>query len=191
MGSFSALLLAALSIIHFRVLLMTLALLGVLSVLWMLDTPAAQIWQRARAALLVAFGVALLAAPWGAVLLLERLAPAVAQPTSLVGGGDYNKLNTGLLWAGLTRWLAAGALLALGWAVARRKRAAAVIVCWTVLLVLMANPGLLPVLLPAAGLILLINGLIARRWVIALGGRRADAVESVYHVGSVFLADDQ
>jgi len=170
MGGFVALLLAALSIIHFRVLLMTLALLGVLTVLWLLETPAAQIWQRARMALWIMFGVALLAAPWGAVLLLERLAPAVAQPTSLVGGGDYNKLNTGLLWAGLTRWLAAGALLALAWAVARRKRAAAVIVFWTVLLVLLANPGLLPVLLPAAGLILLINGVLARRWIMALGG---------------------
>ncbi len=163
-GLFTALVLAALSIIHVRALLMTLALLTVLTLFWMLETPRPIIVQRIRHSLLLTGGAALLAAPWLLVLLDERLAPAVAAPTSLVGGGDYNQLNTGLLWAGLTRWLAAGALLAAAWGITRRKRAAAQIVLWTVLLVLLANPVLLPYLLAATGLVVGVNALLLRRW---------------------------
>lgn len=169
-GLFVALLLAALSIIHVRALLMTLALLALLTLFWLLETPRPSTLQRLRQSLLLAGGTALIAAPWLVVLLLERIAPAVRTPTSLVGGGNYNQLNTGLLWAGLTFPLVGVALLAGAIGIVRRKRAAALIALWTVLLVLLANPVLLPYLLAAAGLVIVINALLLRRWWLLLAG---------------------
>jgi hypothetical protein len=82
---------------------------------------------------------ALLALPWLLFLAKRVFAYYVAEPNALRGGGSYNALNEGLLWAGPNRLLfglAAAALLLSLW---RRQRAGLYLAAWPFLLLFMAN----------------------------------------------------
>lgn len=159
----TTILLAGLSVIHFRVLVLALALMAAIAVVWALQQHR---WHSIGARLLGAVGMATaavaLALPWLWQLAQRRLAPALHDATALIGGGSYNELNEGLLWAGQNRLLLALALLAAFWGVFRRSRAAAVFLCWVGMLAVIANPWLLGYLLPMLG-ILLAAGSISQR----------------------------
>lgn len=159
-----AVLLAGLSLIHFRVLVFALALLAALSLVWALAEGWAAVRARLGSALLSA-GLALaLTLPWLALLLEQRLRPAVERPQTLVGGGNYNALNLNLLWAGENRLLVALALVAAFWALWRRSRVAGGQIGWLAGLALLANPWLAGFALPAAGALLALWGARRRRW---------------------------
>lgn len=165
----TALGLAGLSLVHFRVLVFAAALLGAMGLVW----AAGQPWRavRARLAGAVAAGVAAaaLTAPWLALLVGRALLPAVADG-GLAGGGSYNALNDGLLWVEPNRLLAALAMAAAVAGLGRRAGAAASLTIWVGLLVLLANPWLLSYLLAAAGVALVAAGLLRRAIGPALAG---------------------
>lgn len=156
----AATMLAGLSLVHFRVLIFALALLGALTLVWMLGQP----WRKVRPALLGALLAGLVAGalttPWLLLLLRRALLPAVApEGSGLAGGGSYNAFNSGLLWVGANYSLVAlalsGALLGLH----RRAQAATVVLLWVGLLLLVANPWLLGYLLPGLGFLFCMGGL--------------------------------
>jgi Family of unknown function (DUF6541) len=137
-----AVLLAGLSLVHFRVLVFALAFLAVSGVVWAYGAGWATL--RARlvyigASVVLALG---LATPWLWVIAVRTLFPVLERSQTLAAGGNYNALTDGLLWAGHNRWLFALALAAALWGVARRHTAAAEHVVWVVGLVLLANPTL-------------------------------------------------
>jgi hypothetical protein len=162
----AALTLAGLSLVHFRVLVFGLALLGALSLVWAAAHPWAEVRPRFVAALAASAAAGALTAPWLALLLSRALLPAVAD-SGLAGGGSYNALNEGLLWVEPNRLLVAlglaGALVGL----ARRASAAAALVLWVGFLALLANPWLLTYLLAALGAALLVMALSYRRFALA------------------------
>lgn len=91
---------------------------------------------------------ALFATPWLLFLAKRVFAYYIAEPNALRGGGSYNALNEGLLWAGQNRLLfglAAASLLLSIW---KRQRAGLFLAAWPFLLLFMANLDLigLPVL---------------------------------------------
>lgn len=156
----SAATLAGLSLVHFRVLIFALALLGALTLVWALGRP----WRAVRGPLLGAvaagLGAGALTLPWLALLLGRTLLPAVAaEGSGLAGGGSYNAFNRGLLWVGANDLLVALALAGAWLGLRRRTGAAAVVLLWVGLMLLTANPWLLGYLLPAAGLLVLAAGL--------------------------------
>ncbi|NJO05359.1 MAG: hypothetical protein HC876_07455 [Chloroflexaceae bacterium] len=164
-------LLAGLSIIHFRALVLGFGLLASSGGIWLAQVgDRAQIRQRILHGAGMAGAALLLAAPWLWVLVLQRLAPAVETPTNLVGGGDYNKLSEGLLWAGHTRWIVAGTLLAGAWGLLRRTRAAVILVGWTGIMLMLSNPPLITYVLPAVGVTLLLHAMQNRKLGIGLLG---------------------
>lgn len=86
---------------------------------------------------------ALSATPWLLFLAKRVFAYYVAEPNALRGGGSYNALNEGLLWAGQNRLLfglAATALLLSLW---KRQRAGLYLAAWPFLLLFMANLDLI------------------------------------------------
>ncbi len=155
-AAFTILLLAGLSLVHFRVLVLGLAWMLVSTALWMVG-PAMGMAGAALA----------LTIPWLVVLATQRLAPAVENPSQLTGGGDYNALNSALIWAGQNRLLVALALIGAFLGLWRRAQAAVALVGWVGCMVLLANPWLLGVVLPAAGAMLLLGALRQRRWGLA------------------------
>lgn len=164
-----AVLLAGLSLIHFRVLLFALAYMLAAWIAWAAPRPGAVVGSLSRAAA-AALLAAALAGPW-LLLLADRSArPAVERPDLLLGGEGTNTLDPATLWAGQNRILIALALLAAGWLLLRRRPAAATLVSWVGLLALMANPWLLGYMLPAAGAALALRGALERRWLLALLG---------------------
>jgi hypothetical protein len=160
-----AVLLAGLSLVHFRVLVFALAYITISGAIWAFtggrraessglapqpflirsEGLANSSKLRVRLGYAVA-GMALalaLAAPWLWMLALRTLLPAFARPSNLVGSGGYNAVSDGLLWAGHNRALLALALAAALWGLARRRSAAAEQALWVAALALLANPTLL------------------------------------------------
>ncbi|HEY3231041.1 MAG TPA: hypothetical protein VGJ87_17575, partial [Roseiflexaceae bacterium] len=137
-----AVLLAGLSLIHFRILVFALAFMAVSGAIWAFEAG----WVRLRSRFWYATGAAALAlalaAPWLWVIAVRTLLPAVARPQNLVAEAGYSGLTAGLLWAGHNRWLIALALAAALWGVLRRSRVAAEQVGWVAVLALLANPAL-------------------------------------------------
>ncbi|MCG8351297.1 MAG: hypothetical protein MI924_26290, partial [Chloroflexales bacterium] len=119
----ASVLLAGLSVTHFRILVFALAFLAVASVVWALSHP----WSLLRRRLMYAIGIAvtslLLAGPWLGLLTMRALRPVIESPQELVSGGSYTALNERLLWSGHNYWLVALALLAALWCVWQRTRA--------------------------------------------------------------------
>jgi hypothetical protein len=138
-----ALLLAGLSLIHFRVLVFALAFMAVSAASWAYSAGWAAL--RLRLVYLVASAIAslALAGPWLGLLAARTLLPAIERPQNLVAGGSYNAVTDGLLWAGHNRWLFALALAAALWGLARRRRAAAEQAAWVASVALLANPTLI------------------------------------------------
>lgn len=135
-----ALLVAGLSLIHFRVLIFALCFLMVSGLVWASNRPGGMVFARFWCAA-VAAGLALgLTAPWLWVLVTRMLLPAVDQPESLVGTESYNAVSRGLLWAGQNRMLIALTLLGAGWGVLRRSLVAVEQVGWVLAVVALANP---------------------------------------------------
>jgi len=167
---YSALLLAGLCIVHFRVLIFALGLVGAVGVVWALAADRA----RLRAGINFAFPSALLAialaGPWLWLIAWRALFPAFEQPALQLGEDSYNMLNQDLLWAGQNRLLIALALVAALWGFRRRARPAIEQVGWVGALVVLANPWLATYLLPAAGASVVCYGLSYRRPLVACFG---------------------
>lgn len=164
------LLCAGLSLIHFRVLLFGLAYMAAALLVSSLNASRQENQRRILAgatAGLAAIGVTL---PWLWLLLQQRLAPALSEPDGLSGGGNYNALNTALVWAGENRLLAALAMLAACWLLGQRSRQAVTLIIWVAAMILMANPWLLSYVLPAGGAMLLLWAASRRHWPTALAG---------------------
>lgn len=162
----AAVLVAGLSIIHFRVLIFACGLLAALSVGWAIDRPwnelRPRIWQAAAAV-----GLTLvLAAPWLWVVVSQTLFPAIEQPQNLVSAESYSTVNFGILWAGQNRLLVALALVVALWGIARRSRVAVEQVGWVSAMVLFANPWLMSYILPAFGATVMLWALLWRRWLV-------------------------
>lgn len=84
-------------------------------------------------------GGALLAAPWLLVLSRRVFVRYAQNPNELRGGGSYNALSEGLLWAGQNRLLFALAVCALLVSVWRRRTSGLYLAAWPLLLLLLAN----------------------------------------------------
>lgn len=165
----SALLLAGLSMVHFRVLLFALALLGVLTLVWAAEADWTTLHRQALWVVAAGAGALVLAGPWIGYLVLATLAPSVDNPQDIVGGGSYNAMKEGLLWVGENRALVALALLSAFWGVLQRARPVIVFIGWVAALFVLANPLLLNYLLPLSGLVLLIWGAYHRKWLALVG----------------------
>jgi hypothetical protein len=135
-----AVLLAGLSLIHFRILVFALAFMAASGVAWAFVAgigPVRACLTFVAASTVLALA---LAGPWLWLIAVRTLFPAFEQPQTLAAGeGD---LTSGLLWAGHNRILIALALAAALWALARRRRIAAELVGWVAGLALLANPVL-------------------------------------------------
>jgi hypothetical protein len=164
-----AVLLAGLSLVHFRVLVFALAYLAVSGAIWLFtvgesgqslrlglrlslvrprglpnsSSEAARVRAGLGYAALAAALALALAAPWLWLLMLRTLLPAFERPSDLVANEGYSALTDGLLWAGHNRALLPLALAAALWGLARRSRAAAEQVLWVAVIALLANPTLL------------------------------------------------
>jgi hypothetical protein len=137
-----AVLLAGLSLVHFRVLVFALAYMAVSGLIWAYSAGWAVLRTRlGQISASVALALAL-AAPWLWSLAVRTLLPTIARPQNLVAADGYSALTDGLLWAGQNRILFALALAAALWGVARRRRAAAEQAGWVAALALLANPTL-------------------------------------------------
>jgi hypothetical protein len=145
-----AVLLAGLSLVHFRVLIFALCLLAIMGVT-ALVTQEHVPWQKHGFGLLLGCGLPLiLTAPW-LWLLVTRTLERVAQSANYVINEGGSAIAPGLLWAGLNRWLIPLALLAALWGLARRSRAAVEQTAWVATMFLAANPWLVG--LPALWLV--------------------------------------
>lgn len=158
----AAVLLAGLSLIHFRVLIFGLALIGAQSAIWALGVARERLVRTLGAAVLTACASIVLAAPWLALLARQTLLPAIPQPENLVGEASYTALNLRLLWAGLNPALAALALACAALLIFQRRRAALIVVSWVSALFVLANPMLLTYLAPAVGAPLWLQGMLRR-----------------------------
>jgi hypothetical protein len=165
-----AVVLAGLSLVHVRVLLLTLALLAALLAAWAVREPAFVLRQRLLPALLAGALALALTAPWLALLAQRWLGRIAAEPGVLAGSPGSTALHLDILWAGTNRWLIALALAAALWGIARRRRAAAALALWVALVVAAANPWLLGYVLPAAGAVALVLAAQVRRWLPAVVG---------------------
>ncbi|MBC8163225.1 MAG: hypothetical protein H7Z42_18610, partial [Roseiflexaceae bacterium] len=180
-----ALLLAGLNLVHFRVLILALALLAVQMLLYLLQ-PFFHREEReeregkfflsysvfSRSALILpicaAAGAMLLTAPWLWLLVQRRLAPIAAGTQSLASGDAYGALSLGLLWAGHNRTLFALALLGALWGLGRRSSPALALVLWAGTMLTLANPQLLTYLLPLAAAPLAVSMITRGRPLLAL-----------------------
>ncbi|NTV65522.1 MAG: hypothetical protein HGA65_18585, partial [Oscillochloris sp.] len=153
-----ALLLAGLSLVHFRVLLFALALLLTQALVWWLGPVS-----RRRARLLggAGAGVAaiMLTMPWLALLVRRALLPALEKSGGLAGGGSYNALSPALLWSASNELLIGLALLGAWLGLRRRASAALIMALWIALLAIESNPWMIVYLTPGAGVLLLLWGL--------------------------------
>ena len=154
----AAILLAGLSLVHFRVLIFSLALLGVLSLVWAVQHGLGPALSRLRGAVLSALAAIALSAPWLILIAQRTLFPAIARPQNLIIDGGYNALRPELLWIGQNPTLISLALLAALWGCWRRAPAALALLGWVAALVLMASPALLTAILPACGVGLILLG---------------------------------
>lgn len=164
-------LLAGLSVIHFRVLVLVLSLMAVIAAMWGLQQMHwRMLWIRLPGALGMALAAVGLSLPWLWQLAQRRLAPALHNSQALIGGGSYNELNEALLWAGQNRLLLALTLLAAGWGLFRRSRVTATYLGWTGAMIIIANPWLLGYLLPMIGLVIVASGVQQRQPLTVLAG---------------------
>jgi hypothetical protein len=162
-----ALLIAGLSVIHFRVLVFSLMLIAAISFVWAIDHGWAQIRPRLWHAL-ISIGLSImLTLPWNFVLLSQRLAPAARNPAFLVSDTGYNQFSESLLWSGQNRLLVALALVGALLGLARRSRAALALIGWVGGLFVLADPQLITYIAPAAGIPALIWGY-QRRSIVAV-----------------------
>ena len=165
----AAIILAGLSLVHLIVLIFSLTLLATLTLVVLLGQP----WPRARQGLFAAFLVSLsalvLAAPWLIMLARRSLLPGLATG-GLVGNNSFNALNNGLLWVVPNQILVPLALAAALVGLQRRTTAAAILLSWVALALLIANPWMLGYALPAIGIMLLSAGLLRRRIALMLLG---------------------
>lgn len=138
----TALLLAGLMLIHYRVLVFYAAFMLPYSLILLVRRP------RQLGALVVRFAAAgvlsaLLAGPWVLVMLRQIIVPFAQEPSALAGSESYNTLDWSLLNAGNARTLyiiaGVGALLAL---LQQQWRLVAV-AGWIATMFLVANPTLL------------------------------------------------
>ncbi|HEX5688614.1 MAG TPA: hypothetical protein VFX76_01345, partial [Roseiflexaceae bacterium] len=137
-----AVLLAGLSLIHFRVLMFALAFVAASGGVWLYLSGRSGLWARVRFGAFAAALSLVLSAPWLWVIAQRTLLPAISRPSNLVPPESYSALTPGLLWAGHNRILIALALAAALWGVARRKPSAVELVVWVAAMALMANPVL-------------------------------------------------
>ncbi len=158
-GLLTMLLLAGLSVVHMIVLFLALTLLASSGLVWLLRAPRAAIWSRVWQSALLAGGALLLAAPWLWSLLFSRIAPAVENPQTVMGGGNYSTFKPGLLWVGETRLLVALALAGALGALARRSPVVPLLLGWVGLMFVGANPWLL-------GYLLLLLGVLTGIWMV-------------------------
>jgi hypothetical protein len=168
---YAALLCAGLSLVHFRVLVLAACMLAVVSLVWAMDKPWSTIVSRLGYAAAFTLLVVVLAAPWLWVLLQKILLPAVDAPRSLTSGGNYVKLNEGLLWAGENRLVAALAIAGAWWGIWHRSRVALIGVGSIVAFTLAANPWLVSYIVPAIGLVLVGWALSQARFHVSSGNR--------------------
>lgn len=155
--------LAGLSMIHFRVLIMTLALLAAITLVWAVRQPLHRAMNRLAGSVVVGVLAMAAAAPWLWVLTITRLKAAAASPQELTSGGSYVTLSQGLLWAGDNRWLVALALFIALWGLLQRSQAVAITTAWVSGLLVLANPWLIGYLLPMAGMLLACWGALQQR----------------------------
>ena len=137
-----ALLLAGLSLVHFRVLVFALCLLTIMGIAQLVAQEQAP-WRKHVLGMVLGFGLPLvLTVPW-LWLLISRTLERMAQSTSYVINEGGSAIAPALLWAGLNRWLIPLALLAALWCLARRSRAAIEQTGWVASMLLAANPWLI------------------------------------------------
>ena len=148
----AAVLLAGLNLIHFRVLIFALVLLAALTAVWALKQPWAQVRNSLAAGGIACIVAMLLTAPWLRLLVEDRLIPTVARPASFFASSAYAQLSDALLWAGNNQLLVALALLAGLWGLRRNAAVVAITILWIGGLLVLANPVLLPYLLPVAAI---------------------------------------
>jgi hypothetical protein len=165
-----ALLLAGLSLIHFRMLVFALVLMLVLAGFWAIYQPRAVITQRLGLVALAAGVAGSLTLPWLWLLVQRRLLPAVEQPRMLISDTSYSALNQGLLWAGQNRLLVALALLSVLWSLHRRAHTAIVMLGWICAMAVLANPWMLTYILPALGASIGVVAMQRRNIIAALAG---------------------
>lgn len=166
----ATLLLAGLSIIHFRALALTLCMLAAITVVWAIDKPLTLVGKRLLQTMGIVVASLTLAAPWLWVLVQRILLPAVETPSDLTTGGSYARLHENLLWAGENRLLVALALGAALWGLWRRSKVTLLAIGWVCAMFLLANPWLINYILPAIGVPLLIQGIQQRHHLMILGG---------------------
>lgn len=160
-------LLAGLSMVHVRVLLLAVPLLVALTLVRGMAMPVRVLPRRLMAAGVAVLSSMLLAAPW----LFHLLTAPDGRSTQVVGGGSYNAMKDSLLWAGEGRWLVALALLAafggLWW---WRASAVTIMLGWVLGMFVLANPPLVTYLLPALGAVVLAWAVVNRNVLAAATG---------------------
>ncbi|GAC1548501.1 MAG: hypothetical protein NVS2B7_24450 [Herpetosiphon sp.] len=132
------LLLAGLNLIHF--VLFAMALLWCASLWIFVSVPAGRSWRDTWKSVLLLVATLLLTAPWMAQLVQQSVQQQSHRGPLSIVGGDYNKMPDELLWVTHNRELLAAALLAGAISVWQRRRAALVVVGWSLAVTLCANP---------------------------------------------------
>jgi hypothetical protein len=138
----TALLLAGLMLIHYRVLVFYAAFMAPYSLLLLVRRP------RQLGALIVRFGAAsvlaaLLAGPWVLIMLRQIIVPFAKAPGALEGSDSYNNLDWGLLYAGNARRLYIIAGVGLLLALLRWRWRIVAAAGWIATMFLLANPTVL------------------------------------------------
>ncbi|NJM05102.1 hypothetical protein HC891_01010 [Candidatus Gracilibacteria bacterium] len=182
--------LAGLSLVHFRVLIFTLALLAVMTAVALAEH-GDTLPQRLLDLLGTGIAALVLALPWLTLIARRTLLPAVERPQNLIIEGNYNALSEGLLWFGQGRNLIALALLAAGWGLYRRSRTTLICVLWVALIFGFANPWLFNYVLPTAGVLLIIWAIGARSWLlIGLGSMLTLLNPWLFRLPSIYLINN-
>jgi hypothetical protein len=162
------LLLTGLMLVHVRVVIFAACLLTVMGVVWAAGQPWHIIKARLVPVLLLGASVGILSLPWLGTIFMRILLPVVEAPQTLVGSESYNRFSDQLLWSGQSNWLIPAALIGALWGLWRRSAAPLLMLGWIVAMLLLANPRLTILLVPAIGLILLLWAGVHRRLSIIL-----------------------
>lgn len=160
------LIITGLSLVHMRMFVFGGALIAVQSTVWALHQTRSAIVSRLVEAMGAGLVALILAGPWWFVLVRQILLPAAAGVRSLTSSGSYVQLSDSLMWIGPNEWLVALALFAGAVGVFYRQRAAAVMVLWVGVLVVLSNPWLISYLAPPIGLVLILYAVVQRTWLV-------------------------
>ena len=95
---------------------------------------------------------AVLTAPWLWLLVKRQVRTVVAQPAAFFSGDLYGGIDLNLLWSGPNRWLVALALTGALLGIRNGSQATLTVVLWVAGLFALANPQVLPYLLPVAAI---------------------------------------